>query len=402
VESSRTLKLVTAYQTVQSCKQSIPRNYVDNYQLIKLTATSTKEKGKDKPEVASTMCTSYSEFDEVHNLMETVRCWASAGNVVIKVDCLVRLRIEPEAPTQSSAISGETSVGVLGRLTIEQLSSFLGGLAQQQPQLQPLPGASKPARRSATQQPRLHLPGSTLVEAISGNPGPLIVSRWVCEVATCTNYGKSCYTLAGCNRELSSTHYHLNGDIIRLWAQAIKTCKDGSVNAEAPPPAILLKLGLNGRSRDTAQYAAQVSLGTPQPYPSHPPPAYPHLYTPQPPYPNPYPGYGPLPQAPTNQPVEALAPRAPRNPTSSPIRDEEETRESMRKFFDYLVARPDYVNCRDLLPQVQSDLLKDYFDLQGLKTDVTASWWSDHSSPTDLLPRIRRALADYRKRAKTP
>ncbi|KAK3082002.1 hypothetical protein LTS18_008717 [Coniosporium uncinatum] len=411
VESSRTLKLVTAYQTVQSCKQSIHRDYVDNYQLIKLTATSTKEKGKDKPEVASMMCTSYSEFDKVYNLMETVRYWASAGNVVIKLDCLVRLRIEPEAPTQSSAISSETALGALGGLTIEQLSTFLGGLVQQQPQLQPQPGASKPSRKSATQQQWLNLPGSTLVEAIAGNPGPLIVSRWICEVPTCAYYGNSCYSLAGSNRELSSTHYYLNGDVIRLWAQAIKASKDGGITAEASPPAVLLKLGLNSgggvlgggsRSRDAAQYAAPTGLGTPQPYPTYPPPAYPQPYTPQPPHPNPYPGYGSLPHAPTMQPVEAPAPSTLRNPTSSPIRDEEETGESMRKFFDYLAARPDYVSCRDLLLQVQSDLLSDYFDLQGLKTDVTASWWSDHSFPIGLLPRIRRALADYRKRSKTP
>jgi len=102
------------------------------------------------------------------------------------------------------------------------------------------------------------------------------------------------------------------------------------------------------------------------------------------------------------QPVEAPAPSAPRNPTSSPIRDEEETGESMRKFFDYLIARPDYVSCRDLLLQVQSDLLSDYFNLQGLKTNVTATWWSDYSFLIGLLPRIPRALADYRKRSKAP
>jgi len=411
VENSRTLNLTTAYKTVQSCKQSIPQSYVDNYQLIKLTATSTKEKGRDKPEVASMMCTSYSEFDKVYGLMETIRYWSAAANVVIKVDCVIRLRVQPEASTNSSAVSGESSVGVLGGLTMEQISTLLGGVAQQ-PSSQP--GAGKAARKSTTQQQRLNLPGNSLVEALTGNPGPLIVSRWVCELATCPNCGNSCYSVIGSNRELSTTHYPMNGDVVRLWAQSIKTCKDGTVTAENPPPAILLRLGLLGggrgqgggergssRSRDAAQHAAQMGLGASSPYSGYPPHGYPPLYSPQPPYPHLYAGYGAVQYPLTTQPVEALPPRAPRKPTSSPIRDEEDG-DSIRRFFEYLVARSDYASCTDLLLKIQSDLLQDYFDLQGLKTDVTASWWSDHSFPTGLLPRIRRALADYRKQGKTP
>jgi len=296
VESSRSLSLLTAYKTVQSCKQSISQDYVDDYQLIKLTATLTKEKGRDKPDVASMMCTSYSKFDKVYGLMETIRYWSSSANVVIKVDCIIRLRVQPAAPTSSSAISAEGSVGVLGGLTKEQISTLLGGLAQQQPSSQP--GASKPARKSTTQQQQLNLPGNSLVEALTGNPGPLIVSRWVCKLATCSNCGNSCYSVQGSNRELSSTHYPMNGDVVRLWAQSIKGCKDGTVTSESPPPAILLRLGLLGggrgqgglergdsRSRDAAQHAAQVGLGALLPYPSYPLPGYPHLYPPQPPYP---------------------------------------------------------------------------------------------------------------------
>jgi len=106
VENSCTLNLTIAYKTMQSCKQSIPQSYVNNYQLIKLTATSTEEKDRDKPEVASMMCTSYSEFDKVYGLIETIRYWSAAANVVIKVDCDIWLRVQPEASTNVTALAG--------------------------------------------------------------------------------------------------------------------------------------------------------------------------------------------------------------------------------------------------------------------------------------------------------
>ncbi|KAK3079003.1 hypothetical protein LTS18_005985, partial [Coniosporium uncinatum] len=93
VETARTFNLITAHRTARECKQAIARRFVDDWQLLKVTATSTKEKGKDKPEAASATFTSYSEVNKVNNLAATVKYWAAGGGVVIKVDCIVYLRI---------------------------------------------------------------------------------------------------------------------------------------------------------------------------------------------------------------------------------------------------------------------------------------------------------------------
>ncbi|KAK3064180.1 hypothetical protein LTS18_009523, partial [Coniosporium uncinatum] len=361
IETARSFNLITAHRTARECKQAIARKFVNDWQLLKLTAISIKEKGKDKPETASATFTSYSELDKVNNLMATVKYWAARGGVVIKVDCIVYLRVELEAPVTPPLQLSENSTGSSGHL-VGQLLGLLGGLAQGGL----AQGGAKTRRKSSTQQQRLNLPSSSLVEALTGNPGPLIINRWPCQADSCSNFSNSCYSLPGVNRDLANNHFPLNADLIRLWGQSIKACRDGSITSESPPVAVALKLGVarpssaggsgesrHSRSRDAAPQFGPNVLGTPYRLPSGPPPAYAPQYAPPQPYSSPYPGQGSLLYSPTPQPVEERSRGPYTGPTSSPIGDEEETEEAMRKFFEYLSSRPGFIGTRELLSRLQ-------------------------------------------------
>ncbi len=248
----------------------------------------------------------------------------------------------------------------------------------------------KKSRKSATTRQLVVLSDTEELEESTGDFSKELTKRWLCQLPSCRNHTKLCYTIAGKNRELAISHHPISTQLAKIWHKKIiedegEQQGSGGKAAEQPPAALFLKIcavtntGVKEKAnrREKPRYSPPRSLQQP--------PYYPHL---------PY-YYGPPPYAlPPGPPLAQAAPAA--MPQSSPLRPSNDPSAQLTRFFTWVSHRIEFNDYQAQLFRVQGALVDDAFDLECLrKGDVSKEWWNLQAFPIGLRARLQRVIREF-------